>query len=219
VLYLPKDIVSGDFWWCAEEKDEFYFAVADCTGHGVPGAFMSLLNINLLNRALADYEGAAPSVILGEVRRHVIASLNKEGNDQSRDGMDVVLCSLNKNGLLRFACANNTLLHVRNGELSVFGPDKFPVGLGATADLEPFTSFEIQLQAGDMVYMSTDGFSDQFGGPKGKKYKQKQLRQFLLEHSSDGISQMDSLLENEFNLWKGTLEQVDDVLIMGFRFG
>jgi serine phosphatase RsbU (regulator of sigma subunit) len=218
VLYMPKDIVSGDFWWCEEEKDEFYFAVADCTGHGVPGAFMSLLNINLLTRALADNENAAPAKLLNEVRRHVIASLNKEGNAEARDGMDVVLCSLNKTGRLRFACANNALLLIRKGELQVHGPDKFPVGLSHTTDPDPFTEFEITLQKGDCVYLSTDGFADQFGGAKGKKYKQKRLREFLQKHAHHTMKDQEQQLGKEFESWRGNLEQVDDVLVLGFRY-
>lgn len=218
VLYMPKDIVSGDFWWCEEEKDEFYFAVADCTGHGVPGAFMSLLNINLLTRALAENENATPAKLLNEVRRHVISSLNREGNEEARDGMDVVLCSLNKAGRLRFACANNALLLVRNGELQIHGPDKFPVGLSHTYQPEPFTEFEITLQKGDCVYLSTDGFADQFGGKKGKKYKQKRLREFLQQQSHRPIKELESILEKEFESWRGDLEQVDDVLVMGFQW-
>lgn len=218
ILYKPKDIVSGDFWWCAEEKDEFWFAVADCTGHGVPGAFMSLLNINLLNRALSENENASPAKLLNEVRRQVIASLNKEGAEEARDGMDAVLCSVNKTGRLRFACANNALLHIRNGELTVHGPDKFPVGLSPTSQPEPFTEFEIQLEKNDSVYLSTDGYADQFGGTKGKKFKQKRLRELILQHAALPVSEQETILENEFESWRGNLEQVDDVLVLGFRW-
>jgi serine phosphatase RsbU (regulator of sigma subunit) len=218
VLYMPKDIVSGDFWWCAEEKDEFYFAVADCTGHGVPGAFMSLLNINLLNRALAENENASPAQLLNEVRRQVISSLNKEGSEEARDGMDVVLCAVNQSGRLRFACANNVLIHIRDGAMQIHGPDKFPVGLSHTYNPDPFSEFEIALQKGDCVYLSTDGFADQFGGKKGKKYKQKRLREFLQLQSLQQMKEQESILEKEFNEWRGNLEQVDDVLVLGLRW-
>lgn len=218
VLYKPKDIVSGDFWWCVEQNDEFYFAVADCTGHGVPGAFMSLLNINILNRALSENENAHPALLLNEARTQVIKSLNREGNEQSRDGMDAVLCSINKSGQLRFACANNALVHVRNGQAEIHGPDKFPVGLAPTAEMIPFTGYEIQLQKGDAVYLTTDGFADQFGGSKGKKFRQKRLRELLLQHSALPLAEQESILEREFESWRGNLEQVDDVLVLGFRW-
>ncbi len=218
VLYKPKDIVSGDFWWCVEQNDEFWFAVADCTGHGVPGAFMSLLNINLLNRALAEHKNASPAFLLDEVRTQVIASLNREGQEEARDGMDVVLCALNKNGRLRFACANNTLVHVRNGVLTPHGPDKFPVGLSPTEVPLPFTEFELMLSKGDCVYLSTDGFADQFGGTKGKKFKQKRLRELFVQNTLLPLAEQESILEKEFESWRGNLEQVDDVLVMGFRF-
>lgn len=218
VLYKPKDIVSGDFWWCAEENDDLYFAVADCTGHGVPGAFMSLLNINLLNRALAENEGASPATLLNEVRKRVIASLNREGQEEARDGMDVVVCAINPSGRLRFACANITLVHIRDGEMKVYGPDKSPVGLSHTSRPEPFTEFEISLEKGDCVYLSTDGFADQFGGQKGKKYKQKRLREFFHQHAQSIMTEQESKLEAEFECWRGNLEQVDDVLVLGLRW-
>lgn len=219
ILYKPKDIVSGDFWWCALKNDFLYFAVADCTGHGVPGAFMSLLNINLLHRALNENPGAGPAFLLNEVRRHVIDSLNREGQEAARDGMDVVLCALHvKSGLLEFACANNTLILVRNGQLAVHGPDKFHVGLSHGEVSPDFTNHQLQLLPGDTIYLSTDGFPDQFGGDKGKKFKVKQLRELLLLHSDAPMGEQEKMLDSAFERWKGNLEQVDDVLVMGFRW-
>lgn len=218
ILYKPKDIVSGDFWWCAEQNGELWFAIADCTGHGVPGAFMSLLNINLLNRALAENENKSPAFLLGEVRKQVISSLNREGQETARDGMDVVLCALSKNGVMRFACANNTLVHVRDSEIKVYGPDKFPVGLSHTENPSPFTEFQIPLSEGDCVYLTTDGFADQFGGTKGKKFKQKRLRELFVQNAQLPFAEQETILENEFESWRGNLEQVDDVLVMGLKF-
>lgn len=219
ILYKPKDIVSGDFWWCAEEGNKFCFAVADCTGHGVPGAFMSLLNINLLNRALNENPGATAAHLLGEVRKHLVASLNHDGQETARDGMDAVLCILHRDsGKLEFACANNALLLIRKGNLTVHGPDKFPVGLSHGDELLPFTHHVIQLEQNDCIYLSTDGFQDQFGGQKGKKFKQKRLRELLLNNSGSAMTQQLNLLERTFESWRGNLEQVDDVLLMGFRY-
>lgn len=218
ILYKPKDIVSGDFWWCAEEQDRFYFAVADCTGHGVPGAFMSLLNINLLNRALNEHLLASPAELLDQVRKQVINSLNRDGQETARDGMDVVICSLHKNGKLDFACANNALVLVRDGAPVIHGPDKFHVGLSHGEELQQFTAHSIQLQKGDSVYLTTDGFSDQFGGEKGKKFKQKRLRELFVNNAALPLDQQEKLLVETFDSWKGRLEQVDDVLIIGFRY-
>lgn len=218
ILYRPKDIVSGDFWWCAERNDKFYFAVADCTGHGVPGAFMSLLNINLLNRALHEHPDDSPAELLGAVRKEVIASLNREGQEAARDGMDVVLCCLHQNGQLDFACANNALVLVRNGALTAHGPDKFHIGLSHGEELLPFTPHSIQLKPGDCIYLTTDGFSDQFGGEKGKKFKQKRLREIFLANAGLPMDEQEQQLVSVFENWKGRLEQVDDVLIIGFRY-
>ncbi|HTF03545.1 MAG TPA: SpoIIE family protein phosphatase, partial [Bacteroidia bacterium] len=219
VHYRPKDIVSGDFYWCAEKNNQFFFAVADCTGHGVPGAFMSLLNINLLNRAVSENNLSDPGAILDFVRTHVIASLNAEGQEPSRDGMDAVVFVLDRNaGTLRFACANNVLLHVRNKNMTVHGPDKFPVGLSHTEQLQPFTSHEVALQTGDSIFISTDGYPDQFGGERGKKFKQTRLRELLAANAGLALNEQSKILGEKFLSWKGDLEQVDDILIFGFRW-
>lgn len=137
----------------------------------------------------------------------------------SRDGMDVVVCALNtKTGQLEFACANNTLIHIRENKLAIHGPDKFHVGLGHGSEVQPFTNHRLQLQKGDCVYLSTDGFADQFGGEKGKKFKQKRLRELILQHSSASVADQQKNLDENFESWKGVLEQVDDVLILGFRW-
>lgn len=218
ILYRPKDIVSGDFWWCAEQDNKFWFAVADCTGHGVPGAFMSLLNINLLNRALSERSAVTPADVLNETRLQVIRSLNHDEQETSRDGMDVVLCSYDPvRRELQYACANNTLVHVRKGGMQVHGPDKFHVGLSHGAELPSFTHRVLQLEPGDSLYLSTDGFADQFGGAKGKKFKQKQLREWFRDHASLPSDHQEQLLAETFDAWKGALEQVDDVLVMGIR--
>jgi serine phosphatase RsbU (regulator of sigma subunit) len=218
VLYRPKDIVSGDFWWCAEQDNKFWFAVADCTGHGVPGAFMSLLNINLLNRALNENSCITPAEVLNETRLQVIRSLNHDDQETSRDGMDVVLCAYDPaRRELQFACANNALVHVRAGVMNMHGPDKFHVGLSHGTELPGFTHRMLYLEPGDAVYLSTDGFADQFGGEKGKKLKQKRLRALFRENAGLSAERQEQLFSETFDTWKGELEQVDDVLVMGIR--
>jgi len=213
VIYKPKDIVSGDFYWAARENGCFYLALCDCTGHGVPGAFMSLLNISFLNEAIMEKKLREPNHILNHVRNRLIESISSDG---AKDGMDCCLMVFNheKNELLYSSAQNKSVL-VRNGELVELKYDKMPVGLGENKN--DFTLHTIQLQKGDVFYFYTDGFADQFGGPKGKKYKYKQLNeQFMLNYLKPMKDQKHNL-EDEFDRWKGNLEQVDDVCIIGIR--
>ncbi|MDF2438749.1 MAG: nprA [Bacteroidota bacterium] len=219
ILYKPKDIVSGDFYWAGSHSGRFYFCVADCTGHGVPGAFMSLLNISFLNEALKEKHIESPDKILNEVREQIITSLNPEGSeDISRDGMDAVLCIFDFKGMwLRFACANNPLWLIRNNELKVFEADKMPVGKHHD-EQKSFSLQTIGLRRGDIVYLLTDGYADQFGGDKGKKFKYKQLQNLLLQNSHLPMHEQKQLLDQAIEKWKGPLEQVDDILIAGIKF-
>jgi serine phosphatase RsbU (regulator of sigma subunit) len=221
ILYKPKDIVSGDFYWAAESKDgsnRFLIGVADCTGHGVPGAFMSLLNISLLNETVAEKKILRPDLILNTVREGIIKALNPEGTEtESKDGMDCTLCAFDlKNRKLDFACSNNPIWLMRDNKLEDFHADKFPVGIHHGAQT-PFTHQSIALQKGDMIYMLTDGYADQFGGPKGKKFKYKQLQQLIRENSGRSLEEQKQVLESTLEDWKGGLEQVDDILIVGIR--
>lgn len=216
VLYLPKDIVSGDFYW-ASANAGFYITAADCTGHGVPGAFMSLLSISALNETLAEKRNISPDAILNRVRESLIASLHADGDSSTKDGMDCVLCKFDfLNKKLQFACANNPLWIIRNHELIEFKGDKMPVGQ-LTGNEKPFSLLETELQSGDIIYLFTDGFADQFGGPKGKKFRYSQLKESLLEYSTLTMETQRENLVQRFNAWKGNMEQVDDVLIIGIR--
>ncbi|MFI5151216.1 MAG: tetratricopeptide repeat protein [Bacteroidia bacterium] len=222
ILYKPKDIVSGDFYWAAETTSgntaQFMLCTADCTGHGVPGAFMSLLNISLLNETVLEKQVHSPEAILGQVRERIIHSLNPEGSEAtSRDGMDAILCAFDfKGGWLRFACANNPLWLIRNGELKEFQGDKMPVGIhGGT--VTPFTLQTLGLRKGDCIYTFTDGYADQFGGPKGKKFKYKQLASLLLLIHQEPMEKQEEILNQTITEWKGGLEQVDDILLIGIK--
>ncbi|MGL4598115.1 MAG: tetratricopeptide repeat protein, partial [Bacteroidia bacterium] len=218
VLNRPRDIVSGDFWWVNERDGALLFAGADCTGHGVPGGFMSVMGAAFLNEITTENGITAPDEVLGILRHKLIGSLHQQG-DQARtqDGMDIVFCKYTKQTRqLEFACANNPLWIARNGELLEFNADKFPVGIHH-GELKAFSKQTVTLEPNDQVYIFTDGFADQFGGPQGKKIKYKQLREVLLSDSAKAMHEQQQKLERTFDDWRGTLGQVDDVLILGIR--
>lgn len=218
ILYKPKDIVSGDFYWVLNKDNCLYIAVADCTGHGVPGAFMSMIGINLLNEIILERNISNPALALDIMREEIIRNLNQEGSEEeSKDGMDMVLCKFNFNeSTLEFSAANNSLYLIREKEVFEYKADKMPVGkYGDKA--ESFNKQMIRFQEGDMVYLFTDGYADQFGGPKGKKFKYKKLETLLAEISNLPAEQQKEKLGHEFLTWKGDLEQVDDTLIIGIR--
>jgi serine phosphatase RsbU (regulator of sigma subunit) len=213
-LFQPKDIVSGDFYWACEQDNKFFLAVCDSTGHGVPGAFMSLLNIGFLSEAINEKLIFQPNEILNYARERLINSISKE---EQKDGFDgVILCIDKISNKITYASANNSPVIVRKDEIIELPKDKMPVGKGER--LEPFKLNEIQIQKGDTLYLYTDGYADQFGGPKGKKYKYKQLNEQLLAVSSLQLADQSKALIQNFENWKGNLEQVDDVCLIGIRF-
>ncbi|MBL7893824.1 MAG: tetratricopeptide repeat protein [Bacteroidia bacterium] len=218
VFFQPKSVVSGDFYWACNTPEGFIYITADCTGHGVPGAFMSLLNISKLNQAINENKIYRPDLILNTVRTEIINALNPEGSSElSRDGMDAVLCKIDFKTLkLQYASANNTFYIIRNNNVIYCKPDKMPVGVGQDNSIL-FTFNEIQLQKGDVIYTFSDGFADQFGGPKGKKFKYKQLCELLLSVSNESMSVQKAKIEASFKNWQGMLEQVDDVCVIGIR--
>jgi serine phosphatase RsbU (regulator of sigma subunit) len=215
ILFKPKDIVSGDFYWATRKDERFYLAVCDSTGHGVPGAFMSLLNISFLNEAITERGIEKPNEVFNYVRNHLINSISRDGG---RDGMDGILINLAptpSGAVMTYVAANNDILLVRGNELIELSADKMPVGQGEI--LKSFSQHEIQLQKGDMLYLFTDGYADQFGGPKGKKFKYKQLLESLVELSTKPLQEQRKIMDETFENWKGNLEQVDDVLGIGIR--
>lgn len=217
VMFKPKDIVAGDFYWAARLPDSFIYITADSTGHGVPGAFMSLLNISKLNDAI-NQKITRPDLVLNEVKSGIIRALNPEGSsEESKDGMDAILCKLDvRNMKLQFAAANNSFCIIRNKTIINCKADKMPVGKSHD-DGGVFTFNEVSLEKGDMIYTFTDGYGDQFGGPDGKKFMHKQLRKIFVEVSEMQIDKQKEVITNRFEEWKGDLEQVDDVLIIGVR--
>ncbi|MGZ3901141.1 MAG: two-component regulator propeller domain-containing protein, partial [Bacteroidia bacterium] len=225
LLFEPKDIVSGDFYWASPMADgRFAMVTADSTGHGVPGAMMCMLNISCLNEAVNERKYTSASAILDHARQRIISSLAEDGSEEGgKDGMD---CSVTifdfKNKKLSFAAANNPVWIVRKNdetganELLELKPDRMPVGKHAKDNI-PFTEKTFDLVAGDIVYTLTDGFCDQFGGPKAKKFTYKRLKDILINISGKPMKEQESYLYTTFNDWMGTQEQVDDVLIIGVK--
>jgi ligand-binding sensor domain-containing protein/serine phosphatase RsbU (regulator of sigma subunit) len=217
VFFQPKDVVSGDFYWASKlNNGEFVLATADSTGHGVPGAIMSLLNITSLEKAIEHQ--TSPSGILSETRKIIIERLKKDGSAEGgKDGMDCSVISFDfVNSKLTYAAANNSVWVVRGNVLIELDPDKMPVGKH-DKDTVPFKQHEFELQKGDVIYTLTDGFPDQFGGPKGKKFMYKRLKEYLISIAKEPMDIQKQKLLSELNAWKGNLEQVDDVTIIGIR--
>lgn len=217
VFYKPKDIVAGDFYWFEQQNDKILFAAADCTGHGVPGAMVSVVCHNALNRAVKEFKLTTPAKILDKVTDLVIETFEKN-NANIKDGMDIALCSLQKDKEqinLEYAGANNSIYLIRNEELNEVKSDKQPVG--KFINKQPFTNHKIDIQKNDTIYLFTDGFSDQFGGPKGKKLKYKAFKELLLSIHQKKMNEQKQIIYNYFNEWKGDLEQIDDVCIIGIR--
>jgi serine phosphatase RsbU (regulator of sigma subunit)/tetratricopeptide (TPR) repeat protein len=217
VLYEPKDIVAGDFYWLEETKDSIIFAVADCTGHGVPGAMMSVVCHNALNRSVKEFGLRKPGEILDKTREIIVDELSKNQQDVS-DGMDISLCTWNKStNEINWAGANNPLWiwKKESNEIVEIKPNKQPIG--KHFDMQPFTSHPVELEKGDRIYLITDGYADQFGGPESKKFKAKNLKNLLVQISNEKIHQQIDILKSTFFKWKGELEQIDDVCIMGIE--
>jgi ligand-binding sensor domain-containing protein/serine phosphatase RsbU (regulator of sigma subunit) len=218
VLFKPKDIVSGDFYWLANQGDEIFFSAVDCTGHGVPGALMSIVGYNGLNQAVNEHKLSDPASILRNLSSSVNESLRKsEHDDYVKDGMDIALCKLNFKTLkLEFAGAFNPLLIIRNGEEILTKGDRISIGSMDT-EQRSFQNHEVDLQKGDCIYIYSDGYADQFGGERGKKMKTTIMRKKVLELSSLPIKQQKIELEKHLQEWQGLLDQVDDICVIGVR--
>ncbi len=215
ILFLPKELVAGDFYWIESKENKLLIAVADCTGHGVPGAMVSVVCHNALNRCVRELSLTKPSDILDKTRLMVIETFEKS-DEEVKDGMDISICSIDfDKKILHWAGANNPLWIIRNNELLEYKPDKQPIA--KYYNMSPFTNHEITLEAGDCLYLFTDGFADQFGGPKGKKYKYTAFKNLLLKTSPHKMEKQQDFIHNEFKNWKKSLEQVDDICIIGIR--
>ncbi|MBD3636611.1 MAG: tetratricopeptide repeat protein [Crocinitomicaceae bacterium] len=236
VLYIPKDIVAGDFYWFEKQDDRVFFAAADCTGHGVPGAMVSVVCNNGLNRSVREYGLTDPGKILDKTRELVIGEFEKS-EEEVKDGMDIALCSLrlrsdyneqiekskveSNRGLsgveVHYAGAHNPLWIIRKGtqEIEEIKADKQPIGKFDTPI--PYTTHTVQLNKGDSIYMFSDGYVDQFGGEKGKKFKSKNLKNLLLSIQNESMEVQKELIHKAFEDWRGSLDQIDDVCVIGVR--
>jgi serine phosphatase RsbU (regulator of sigma subunit) len=222
IFFKPRDIVSGDFYWMSkDENGKIIIAVADATGHGVPGAFMSMLGIAFLNeiKDIISNTEHSPAYFLDKLRNKVKESLKQTGkNDEAKDGMDIAFCVVDmKNNVLQFSGAHNPLYFIKNNsnQIDELKADRQPIGIHLKE--KPFTNQEIKIEKGDVFYLFSDGFNDQFGGEKGGKYKSKRFKSFLFSIRNENLENQKLLIENEFNKWKGDIEQIDDVLVMGIK--
>ncbi len=219
ILYKPKDVVSGDFYWITEKDGNAIFAASDCTGHGVPGAFMSMLGMAFLNEIINKENITKPSEILGLLRSYVIRSLKQQGRpSEVKEGMDITICKLNRSqNHLEFAGAFNPMYIIRNNELLEFKGDVQPIGIYER--MKDFTNYEIDVEPNDMIYLFSDGFPDQFGGPKRKKFMKKQFKQTLMHINEKPLEIQKSFLDQTIEEWKegNKMEQTDDILIIGVR--
>jgi len=218
VLYKPLDIVSGDFYWVSKKGEKQIIIAADCTGHGVPGAFMSMLGVTMLNEIVNGRGVTQPEEILNILRDEIIDSLKQSiEEDRVKDGMDMTVLAIDfKNNNVQLAGANNPLCIVRDNKLLTFKVDKMPVAIHY--NMKPFNLQEIKLKKGDCLYMFSDGFGDQFGGPKGKKFMVKNLKNKFVELSDMPMLKQGEKLSEIFEEWKGDASQVDDVTVIGIRY-
>jgi len=220
ILFKPRDIVSGDFYWIAEEKNKLFFTAADCTGHGVPGAFMSMLGVSSLNEIIGhENNNLTAGRILELLREKIKFSLHQTGKEgENKDGMDMAMCIFHKDkNMIEYAGAYNPLYLIRDGELIEYKADRMPIGI-YHVEKEFFKNHEIDIKKGDVIYIFSDGYADQFGGPGETKFKSVNIKKMLLEIHVKTMHEQKLILEERFNKWKGDLSQIDDVIFIGIRF-
>lgn len=216
ILYKPKAVVSGDFYWGLKRDDRLIIAAADCTGHGVPGAFMSMLGLAFLDDIFNTGDVKDAAEILNILREDVTNKLRQKGNTcEMKDGMDISVCIMNrKRGTLEFAGANNPLYRIRDGILTKMAADKIPIGMYSTI---PYTNSITEIKKDDRLYLFSDGYADQFGGKDGKKFMYNQFQELLLRHHHKPVDQQKIILNDHFEEWRGNHDQVDDVLVIGLQ--
>ncbi len=216
IFYRPKDIVSGDFYWFTKLHHQTIIAAVDCTGHGVPGALMSMIGSSMLDKIVIENHITEPGAILASLNTNIIKSL-KQNEQSNKDGMDIAICSIDReNSNITFAGAHNPLYLIRNGALTELKGEKAPIGF-SYKDNVTFNNQNLPIKAGDIIYMFTDGFPDQFGGPKNKKFSYKRFKELLISISHLPIEKQEKALHDTFQEWKSQYEQTDDVCVIGFR--
>jgi phosphoserine phosphatase RsbU/P len=218
VLSKPRDIVSGDYYWLASKNDKVIIAVADCTGHGVPGAFMSILGVSFLNEIVNKAVTIRANEILNQLCGQVIKSLHQTGkDDEARDGMEMALCAIDfSKNKLQYSGAFRPLYLIRDGELKEFKGDTMPIGIYEEED-QSFTNTEMMFKKDDIIYLFTDGYVDQFGGPERKKFMSENFKKLLNDIHNKPMPEQKKALEKKFEEWRGEVDQVDDILIVGIK--
>ena len=218
ILYKPKDIVSGDFYWLSKRDNQVILAAADCTGHGVPGAFMSMIGIVFLNEIVNELGLLQPNLILENLRDRIVNTFNQEGeSENTMDGMDIALVTFYlDNSTMQYSGAFNSVFVIRENELIELKADRMPLGF-ITNNPSPFTNHEIRIIKNDSIYLFSDGFMSQFGWRNNKKFQMKNFRQLLLDIQNVPLEAQKVLLENSFNNWKGKLDQIDDIMVIGVK--
>ncbi len=218
ILFKPRDIVSGDYYWAREKDRRLLIAVADCTGHGVPGGFLSMLGISSMNEIVNRSKELDPGKILEQLREVVIASMHQTGSrDEAQDGIEIALCIIDLKKLsMEYAGANRPLYLVRDGEVQHYRPDRMPIGI-YEQDPVPFNKQTIKLKKGDSIYLFSDGYVDQLGGPLRKTFRAIKFRKLLLEIQDQPMEKQKAILMEKLSLWQGKAEQIDDVLVMGIK--
>ena len=216
IIFKPKDIVSGDFYWFAEVGDNKIIAAADCTGHGVPAAFMTIMGNNFLNEIVFDDTILSPEKILQELDRKIVKQLVQVNGKDVNDGMDISILKINKkNKNIEYASAMNSIIRVSNNELSTIRGARFPVGSNQYGTTKEYFKTSINYNEGDKIYLFTDGYQDQFGGPKGKKFLKKNLRNLIHEVSMHPMAEQRIKLEATLREWQQNEDQTDDILVIG----
>ncbi len=216
IFFRPKDIVSGDFYWARKMDDKVIFIGADCTGHGVPGAFMSMFGVAFLNEIIGRENITIPARILGRLREMIIQSLSQDSGTEIKDGMDMVVISIDNNqNIIEFAGAQNPMYLVRDMELIQVNCDRMPVSIHVRMD--DYTNHTIEIKKNDQMYIFSDGYADQFGGPDNKKFKYKAFKELILENAEKPMKEQKKIFGHVFDEWKGDNEQLDDVVLIGIK--
>lgn len=218
IYFEPKNMISGDFYWFTQKQNTFYIAVADCTGHGVPGALMSIMGITFLNEIVNRDCVPKANVFLNIMREKVMKALHQTGDNDQKDGMDIALCIIDlKNHQLQFSGAYNPLYIIRDQKLIEIKGDRMPIGIHAVEETS-FKNNYFDLQKDDQLYLFSDGYVDQFGGAEGKKFKHRRLKKMLIDISNSPMFKQYQILHETFYDWKEDLDQIDDVSFIGFKY-
>ena len=219
ILYLPKDVVSGDFYFVSEFKDKILFAAVDCTGHGVPGALMSVIGFNGFIQGIQAENVNTPAELLSFLDEYVNDVL-RQTHDESgvKDSMDLAVCTIDfEKKEVMYAGAYNPLYYIKKGELFEIKADKLPIGVNTDGVVDIYTNHTIQLDSGDSIYIFSDGYADQFGGPKNKKFKYRQLKELILSVQNKTMEEQGKILDKTLKDWQGNEDQIDGILVMGVR--